>query len=293
MSAVVRSILSLASVATVHRYSSYAYFSLSTPYCSAKKSISDEVVKAQTAKPIEDTIFGKIARKEIKVDLLHDDDQCVAFHDINKQAPTHFLVVPKEPIPQLSACTSSHEKLLGHLLIVAAQVAKKQGLADDGYRLVINNGRNACQSVYHLHIHVLGGRQLDWPPDLEMSDEQKTEWSNVKSLHNDRFIESKKEKMDINSLHPEQCKRLQMLGLITLNTNGEQQEATDEEIDAILQKTIQNEDPNILADKYMMRHGLYDLLKALTTKIVLNRPADPIDFIINDLEKQVSDKANI
>ncbi|CAF1087548.1 unnamed protein product [Rotaria sp. Silwood1] len=164
MSAVVRGLLSLASVATVHRYSSYAYFSFSPSYCSAKKSISDEVVKAQTAKPIEDTIFGKIARKEIKVDLLYEDDQCVAFHDVNQQAPTHFLVIPKEPIPQLSACTSSHEKLLGHLLIVAAQVANKEGLADDGYRLVINNGRNACQSVYHLHIHVLGGRQLDWPP---------------------------------------------------------------------------------------------------------------------------------
>ncbi|CAF5036205.1 unnamed protein product, partial [Rotaria sp. Silwood1] len=86
-----------------------------------------------------------------------------------------------------------------------------------------------------------------------MSDEQKTEWSNVKSLHNDRFIESKKEKTDINNLHSEQRKRLQMLGLITLNANGEQQEATDEEIDTILQKTIQNEDPNILADKYMMQ----------------------------------------
>ncbi|CAF1087565.1 unnamed protein product [Rotaria sp. Silwood1] len=126
-----------------------------------------------------------------------------------------------------------------------------------------------------------------------MSDEQKTEWSNVKSLHNDRFIESKKEKTDINNLHPEQRKRLQMLGLITLNANGEQQEATDEEIDTILQKTIQNEDPNILADKYMMQHGLYDLLKALTTKIVLNRPADPIAFMINDLETQIKDKTNI
>ncbi|CAF0772122.1 unnamed protein product [Rotaria sp. Silwood1] len=126
-----------------------------------------------------------------------------------------------------------------------------------------------------------------------MSDEQKTEWSNVKSLHNDRFIESKKEKTDINNLHSEQRKRLQMLGLITLNANGEQQEATDEEIDTILQKTIQNEDPNILADKYMMQHGLYDLLKALTTKIVLNRPADPIAFMINDLETQIKDKTNI
>lgn len=94
-----------------------------------------------------------------------------------------------------------------------------------------------------------------------MSDEQKTEWSNVKLLHSDHFIETKKEKVDINNLHPEERRRLQMLGLITANENGEQQEATDEQIDAILQKTIQNEDPNILADKYMMKHGLYDLLK--------------------------------
>jgi histidine triad (HIT) family protein len=164
MSAVVRSLLSLASVAAVHRCSSYAYFSFSTPYCAAKNLSSTEAIKAQTAKPTEDTIFGKIARKEIKIDLLYEDEQCVAFHDINKQAPTHFLVIPKEPIPQLSAITSSHEKLLGHLLFVASQVAKKEGLAEDGYRLVINNGPNACQSVYHLHIHVLGGRQLGWPP---------------------------------------------------------------------------------------------------------------------------------
>ncbi|CAM2708687.1 unnamed protein product [Rotaria socialis] len=126
--------------------------------------MSDEIAKAQTAQPTEDTIFGKIARKEIKVDLLHDDDQCVAFHDISKQAPTHILIIPKEPIKQLSECTVAQEPLLGHLLFVAAQVAKKQGLNEDGYRLVINNGRDGGQSVYHLHIHVLGGRQLGWPP---------------------------------------------------------------------------------------------------------------------------------
>jgi histidine triad (HIT) family protein len=73
--------------------------------------MSSETEKAQAAKPTEDTIFGKIARKEMKVDLLHDDDQCVAFHDISKQAPTHFLVIPKEPIVQLSACTPSHEQV--------------------------------------------------------------------------------------------------------------------------------------------------------------------------------------
>ncbi|CAF1067992.1 unnamed protein product [Adineta steineri] len=126
--------------------------------------MSDEIAKAQSAHPTEDTIFGKIARKEMKVDLIHDDDQCVAFHDVSKQAPHHFLVIPKEPITQLATCKPSHEQLLGHLLLVAAQVAKKEGLEKDGYRLVINNGRNGGQSVYHLHVHVLGGRQLEWPP---------------------------------------------------------------------------------------------------------------------------------
>ena len=94
-----------------------------------------------------------------------------------------------------------------------------------------------------------------------MSDEEKTEWSNVKTLHNDRFIELKKPAIDMNKLHPEERKRLQMLGLITINTNGEQQEATDKEIDAILRKTMQNEAPDTLADKYMMQHGLYELFK--------------------------------
>jgi hypothetical protein len=94
-----------------------------------------------------------------------------------------------------------------------------------------------------------------------MSDENKTEWSNVKSLHNDRFVAPKTPIFDLNNLHPEAKNRLQMLGFITTNANGEQQEATDEEIDAILRKTMQNEDPNILADKYMMKHGLYELFK--------------------------------
>ncbi len=97
--------------------------------------------------------------------------------------------------------------------------------------------------------------------DLKMSDEQKTEWSNVKALHDDRFIELKKPNFDIDNLHPEAQKRLHMLGLISTNTNNEQQEATEDEINAILRKTMQNEDPDIVADKYMMKHGLYELFK--------------------------------
>jgi hypothetical protein len=94
-----------------------------------------------------------------------------------------------------------------------------------------------------------------------MSDENKTEWSNVKSLHKDRFVHAKKTIFNLNNLHPEAQKRLQMLGFVTKNKDGKQQEATDEEIDEIMRKTIQNEDPNNLADKYMMKHGLYELFK--------------------------------
>ncbi|KAI0222960.1 Histidine triad nucleotide-binding protein 1 [Lamellibrachia satsuma] len=125
--------------------------------------MASEIDKAQTAAPGGDTIFGKIVRKEIKTDFLWEDDQCVAFRDLNAQAPIHFLVIPKKPIVQLSQSSDSDEQLLGHLLVVARKVAAKEGLTS-GYRLVINDGREGGQSVYHLHVHILGGRQLGWPP---------------------------------------------------------------------------------------------------------------------------------
>ncbi|VDM27229.1 unnamed protein product [Hydatigera taeniaeformis] len=126
--------------------------------------MASEVEKAQAAHSSEgDTIFGKIARKEIPAKFLYEDDQCVAFDDISPQAPTHFLVIPKKPIKQLDSATEDDESLLGHLLLVAKKVAAQKNLAK-GYRVVINNGREGCQSVYHLHLHVVGGRQLGWPP---------------------------------------------------------------------------------------------------------------------------------
>lgn len=149
--------------------------------------MSDEVAKAQAADAtVEDTIFGKIIRKEIPCNFIHEDDrvtrariilelhykvlqcififsQCVAFHDISAQAPVHFLVIPKKPIPQLSKATEKDEALLGHLMLVAKKVAAEQGLGE-GFRIVINDGKNGAQSVYHLHLHVLGGRQMKWPP---------------------------------------------------------------------------------------------------------------------------------
>ncbi|XP_003747834.1 histidine triad nucleotide-binding protein 1 [Galendromus occidentalis] len=125
--------------------------------------MADEVSKAQTAQPEVDTIFGKIIRGEIPTEFIYEDDQCVAFDDISPQAPVHFLVIPRKPISQLSTAEEADEALLGHLMFVAQKVAKQKGLTR-GFRTVINDGPEGCQSVYHIHIHVIGGRQLTWPP---------------------------------------------------------------------------------------------------------------------------------
>ncbi|XP_060765241.1 histidine triad nucleotide-binding protein 1 [Neoarius graeffei] len=125
--------------------------------------MADEVAKAQTAQPGGDTIFGKIIRKEIPSKIIYEDDQCIAFHDVAPQAPTHFLVVPRKPIPQISKAEDCDEALLGHLLLVGKKCAEQVGLTN-GYRMVVNEGPDGAQSVYHVHIHVLGGRQLTWPP---------------------------------------------------------------------------------------------------------------------------------
>ncbi|KAH8337557.1 hypothetical protein KR074_003621, partial [Drosophila pseudoananassae] len=125
--------------------------------------MASEVEKAQGAAASEDTIFGKILRKEIPCKFIHEDDKCVAFHDVAPQAPTHFLVIPRKPIAQLSLAEDGDADLLGHLMLVGRKVAKELGLAE-GYRVVINNGKHGAQSVYHLHLHFLGGRQMQWPP---------------------------------------------------------------------------------------------------------------------------------
>ena len=112
---------------------------------------------------MNDTIFGKIIRREIPVDIIYEDDLSLAFKDINPQAPTHILVIPKKPLPQLDAATEEDRALLGHLLLIAKQVAAKAGLTN-GYRVVINNGNDGGQTVYHFHIHILGDRPMKWPP---------------------------------------------------------------------------------------------------------------------------------
>lgn len=110
-----------------------------------------------------DTIFGKIIRKEIPADILYEDDEVLAFKDIDPKAPTHFLVIPKKSISQISMAEPEDQALLGKLLLTAQKLAADAGL-DQGYRLVINNGPEGGQTVYHLHLHVLGGRSMQWPP---------------------------------------------------------------------------------------------------------------------------------
>ena len=109
-----------------------------------------------------DTIFGAIARGEAAAEIVYRDDLALVFRDVNPQAPTHLLVIPRRAIPRLSAARPEDGALLGHLLGVAARVAREAGL--EGFRIVINDGAEAGQTVFHLHLHVLGGRSLSWPP---------------------------------------------------------------------------------------------------------------------------------
>lgn len=110
------------------------------------------------------TLFERIIAREIPADIIYEDDQCLAFRDIAPQAPVHFLVVPKTVIPRLGEATAAHEQLLGHLLLTAAAVAKQEGLKDSGFRVTINHGPDGGETVPHLHVHVLGGRHMAWPP---------------------------------------------------------------------------------------------------------------------------------
>ncbi|EKV02294.1 HIT family hydrolase, diadenosine tetraphosphate hydrolase [Leptolyngbya sp. PCC 7375] len=111
----------------------------------------------------DDTIFGKIIRKEIPADIVYEDDLCLAFRDINPQAPTHILVIPKKIIPKLPDAMVEDKELLGHMLLTVNSIADTEGLSN-GYRVVINTGQDGGQTVFHLHMHLLGGRSLAWPP---------------------------------------------------------------------------------------------------------------------------------
>ena len=110
-----------------------------------------------------ETIFAKIIRREIPAQIEHEDELCLAFHDVSPQAPTHILVIPKKHLPSLAEVTDAEIPLLGHLMRVATDIATKLNLVN-GYRLVVNCGTDGGQTVNHLHIHLLGGRSLGWPP---------------------------------------------------------------------------------------------------------------------------------
>ena len=110
------------------------------------------------------TLFEKICDKEIPATVIYEDDCCVAFRDIAPQAPVHILIVPRQPIPRLGLASADDAALLGHLLLTAGHLARCEGVAESGFRVVINNGPHGGEAVPHLHVHLLGGRQLLWPP---------------------------------------------------------------------------------------------------------------------------------
>lgn len=114
--------------------------------------------------PEDNCLFCQIIAGEIAAELLHSDEHCVVIRDINPQAPTHVLVIPREHMESLNDASNRDEQLLGHLLRVGARIANDEGHSERGYRTVINSGAGAGQSVFHLHVHVLGGRPMNWPP---------------------------------------------------------------------------------------------------------------------------------
>ena len=109
------------------------------------------------------TIFGKVIRREIPADIVFEDELCLAFRDINPQAPVHVLLIPKKEIDRVANAKADDQALLGHMMLTAGKIARQLGVGD-AFRLVVNNGAEAGQTVFHLHMHILGGRMLRWPP---------------------------------------------------------------------------------------------------------------------------------
>ncbi len=110
------------------------------------------------------TLFEKIIAREIPADIVHEDQHCIVIRDVQPQAPVHLLIIPKTLISRVGEATRDHQMLLGHLLLTAGDLAKKHGFVDGGFRVVINHGANGGESVPHLHVHVLAGRAMQWPP---------------------------------------------------------------------------------------------------------------------------------
>ena len=112
---------------------------------------------------MSETIFSKIINKEIPAEIVFEDELCLAFNDVNPQAPVHILIIPKKPIPKLADASDDDQRILGHMLLKARDIAKKLNI-EEAFRLTINNGADAGQTVFHLHIHLLAGRPFNWPP---------------------------------------------------------------------------------------------------------------------------------
>ncbi len=113
---------------------------------------------------MEKTLFQKIADKEIPAAIVYEDELCVAFRDIAPTAPVHVLLVPRKPIPDIASATAEDAALLAHLMLKVGEIARAEGLSENGFRTVMNTGEQAGQTVPHLHIHIIGGRSLQWPP---------------------------------------------------------------------------------------------------------------------------------
>lgn len=112
---------------------------------------------------MSETIFSKIIAGEIPADIVYEDEICLAFRDVNPQAPMHILIIPRQPVAKLSDCVQEHRNVLGHMMLKANEIAANEGYGE-AFRLVVNNGEDAGQSVFHLHLHILGGRPFGWPP---------------------------------------------------------------------------------------------------------------------------------
>lgn len=113
---------------------------------------------------MEDCLFCKIVREEIPAKITYEDERCLAFHDINPQAPTHVLIIPKEHYSSLNKIPEEKKDILSHLLLTARRIARDNGIAEKGYRIVLNTAKDAGQAVFHIHFHLLGGRRMMWPP---------------------------------------------------------------------------------------------------------------------------------
>ncbi|XP_010554736.1 PREDICTED: 14 kDa zinc-binding protein-like [Tarenaya hassleriana] len=138
---------------------------LSSHLIHVSAAMASEKEAALAATPSDFTIFDKIINKEIPSTVVYEDDKVFAFRDIQPQAPVHIVIIPivKDGLSGLSKAEERHIDILGRLLYTAKLIAKQEGL-DDGFRIVINDGPKGCQSVYHIHVHLLGGRQMNWPP---------------------------------------------------------------------------------------------------------------------------------